>query len=210
MTEIIVVRHGETEWNVSELFRGQIDIGLSETGVKQAELLAEYLGSTTIEAVYSSPLQRALQTAGAIAKSHKISVNAEADLIDLNFGRWQGLTLEEVQKKYGELYATWMKYPEQVRMPDGEALEDARKRGVRFINKVIQRHSGTIVTVGHRVVNKVIICALLGLGDSHFWKIRQDTCGLSIFLYQNEQFILTRHNDISFLKPIARGPRPDF
>jgi len=210
MTEIILARHGETEWNVAEVFRGQIDIGLSTTGVKQAELLAEYLSTAAIEVVYSSPLQRALQTAGAIARLHKLEVNVAPDLIDLNFGRWQGLSQEEVKEKYRELYTLWINHPEQVRVPDGEALHDVRKRVGRFIDKIIPKHTGTVVIVSHRVVNKVIICALLGLDDSHFWKIRQDTCGISIFTLQNEQFILTRHNDTSFLKPLASPPLSDF
>jgi len=210
MTEIILVRHGETEWNVAEVFRGQIDIDLSEAGVKQAELLAGYLSTSTIEAIYSSPLKRALKTAEIIANPHKLKVNVEPDLIDLNFGRWQGLSHEAVKEKYGELYTTWITHPEQVKMPDGETLEDVRKRVIRVNNKVIKNHKGTIIIVGHRVVNKVMICALLGLDNSHFWKIRQDTCGISIFAYQNEQFILTRHNDTSFLRPVAKAPLPDF
>ncbi len=210
MIELILVRHGETEWNVAEVFRGQIDIDLSQTGVNQAGLLAGYLSTSTIEAIYSSPLKRALKTAAAIARPHNLKVCVEPDLIDLNFGRWQGLSHEEVKKKYGELYATWIAHPEQVQMPDGEALDDVRKRVTRFIAKVIKKHRGTVIIVGHRVVNKVMLCAALGLENSHFWKIRQDTCAISIFTYQNEQFILTRHNDISFLKPAARAPLPDF
>ena len=210
MTEIILARHGETEWNVAEVFRGQIDIDLSEAGVKQAELLAGYLSTSTIEAIYSSPLKRALKTAEIIANPHKLEVNVEPDLIDFNFGRWQGLSHEAVKEKYGELYTTWIAHPEQVRMPGGETLEDVRKRVIRVIDKVIKKHKGTIIIVGHRVVNKVMLCALLGLDNSHFWKIRQDTCGISILAYQNEQFILTRHNDTSFLRPVARAPLPDF
>jgi alpha-ribazole phosphatase len=210
MTELILVRHGETEWNVAEVFRGQADIDLSETGRKQAELLASYLSTVAIEAIYSSPLKRALQTAEAIAKLHGLKVSIESDLIDLNFGRWQGLPHQEVKEKYGDLYAKWINHPEKVRMPEGEALDDVRKRITRFRNKVIENRRGTIVVVGHRVVNKVMLCALLGLDNSHFWKIRQDTCGISIFTYQNEQFILTRHNDTSFLKPAAGAPRSDF
>lgn len=210
MTELIIIRHGETEWNVAEVFRGRIDIDLSETGVKQAELLAGYLSPSAIEAIYSSPLKRALKTAQIIAQPHKLKVNVEPDLIDFNFGRWQGLSHQEVKEKYGELYATWITHPEQVRMPDGETLTDVRKRVIRVIDKVIKKSTGTMVIVGHRVVNKIIICALLGLDNGHFWKIRQDTGGISIFSYQNEQLILTRHNDTSFLKPVARAPLSDF
>jgi alpha-ribazole phosphatase len=210
MTELILIRHGETEWNVVKVFRGQVDINLSETGIKQAELLASYLSTVAIEAIYSSPLKRAQKTAEAIAKPHRLKVNAEPDLIDLNFGKWQGLSHEEVKEKYGDLYARWINHPEQVRMPGGETLDDVSKRVTRFRNKVIENHRGTIVIVGHRVVNKVMLCALLELDNSHFWKIRQDTCGISILNYQNEQFILTRHNDTSFLKPAAGAPLKDF
>ena len=210
MTEIILARHGETEWNVAEVFRGQIDIDLNETGVKQAELLSGYLSTSAIAAVYSSPLKRALKTAEIIAQPHKLKVNVDPDLIDFNFGKWQGLSHQEVKEKYRDLYATWITHPEQVRMPDGEALEDVSKRVIRVRNKVIENHRGTVVIVGHRVVNKVMICTLLGLDNSHFWKIRQDTCGISIFSYLNEQFILTKHNDTSFLKPVAGTPLSDF
>ena len=210
MTEIILARHGETEWNVAEVFRGQIDIDLNETGVKQAELLSGYLSTSAIAAVYSSPLKRALKTAEIIAQPHKLKVNVDPDLIDFNFGKWQGLSHQEVKEKYRDLYATWITHPEQVRMPDGEALEDVSKRVIRVRNKVIENHRGTVVIVGHRVVNKVMICTLLGLDNSHFWKIRQETCGISIFSYLNEQFILTKHNDTSFLKPVAGTPLSDF
>jgi len=210
MTELILVRHGETEWNVAEVFRGQIDIGLSETGVKQAELLAGHLSTSSIEAVYSSPLKRALKTAEAIAKPHKLKVKVEPDLIDLNFGRWQGLSHEEVKENYGELYTTWVTHPEKARMPDGETLDDVRKRVTRLVNGIIENHGGAVVIVGHRVVNKVMLCALLGLDNSHFWKIRQDTCGISTFTCQSGQFILTKHNDTSFLKPVAGAPPGDF
>ncbi len=210
MAEFIIARHGETEWNVAEVFRGQVDIDLNETGVKQAELLAGYLSTSTIEAIYSSPLKRALKTAETIARPHQLKVTVEPDLVDLNFGKWQGLSHQEVKERYGELYAKWVTHPEQARMPGGETLEDVRKRAARVITQVLGSHSGTSLIVGHRVVNKVIICALLGLDNSHFWKIRQNVGGISIFAYQNEQFILTRHNDTSFLRPLAGVRQDDF
>ncbi|MGB2814698.1 MAG: histidine phosphatase family protein [Dehalococcoidales bacterium] len=210
MAEIILARHSETEWNVAEVFRGQIDIDLSETGVKQAKLLAEYLSTSAIEAVYSSPLKRARETAEIIARPHKLKVNADPDLIDFDFGQWQGLSHEEVKEKYEDLYTKWVTHPEQVSMPGGESLEDVARRVIRFRNRIIAGHHGIILIVGHRVVNKIMLCTMLGLDNSHFWKTRQDTCGISILTYQDEQFILTRHNDTSFLKPVVRAPLSDF
>jgi broad specificity phosphatase PhoE len=210
MTEIILVRHGKTEWNVAEIFRGRIDIELNETGIKQAELLAEYLSKIKIDAIYSSPLKRAFKTAEIIAGYHKRDVAIATGLIDFDFGKWQGLSHQEVKDKYEELYAAWTNHPDRVKMPDGESLDDVRKRATGVVGNIIERYKGTIVLVSHRVVNKVLICALLGLDNSHFWNIKQDTCGISTFTYENEQFILTKHNDTSYLEPIGKATLSDF
>ena len=210
MTEIILVRHGETEWNVAEVFRGRIDVELNEAGIRQAELLAEYLSDMKIDAVYSSPLKRALKTAEMIASYHKLDVEVAQGLIDFDFGEWQGLPHKEVKDKYKELYAQWVKNPHKVKMPAGESLDEVRERAVRVVNSVIAKYEGTVVLVSHRVVNKVSICALLGLDNSHFWNIRLDTCGITTFAYENEQFILTKHNDTSYLKSLQQAPLSDF
>jgi len=210
MMEILLARHGETEWNVSEIFRGRTDIDLNETGIRQAELLAEYLSNLKIDAIYSSPLKRALKTAETIAGYHKLNVDATSGLIDFNYGKWQGLSQQEVKDKYQELYEVWINRPHQVKMPDGESLDDVRKRAMDMVTRVIARHKGTVVLVSHRVVNKVLICALLGLDNSHFWNIKQDTCGITSFTYENKRFILTRHNDTSYLKPVHKTPLIDF
>lgn len=179
-------------------------------GIKQARLLAEYLSKVKIAAIYSSPLKRALKTAEIIADSHKLKVVIAPGLIDFNYGNWQGLSLQEVKDKHKELYLEWLNHPDRVKMPAGESLDDVRQRAMGVVTDVIARHRGTIVLVSHRVVNKVLICALLGLDNSHFWNIKQDTCGITIFTYEKERFVLTRHNDTSYLKPIPKAPLGDF
>ncbi len=137
MTEIILARHGETEWNVGEIFRGRIDIELNETGIKQAELLAEYLSDVEIDAIYSSPLKRALRTAEVIASHHKLEVEIAPGIIDLDFGQWQGLSLQEVTDKYSGLYAEWLSRPDRVKMPAGESLNDVRERAIGVVDEEI-------------------------------------------------------------------------
>jgi len=210
MAELILVRHGETEWNVGEIFRGRIDIDLNETGRKQAELLGEYLSESKIEAIYSGPLKRALNTAQAIARYHNLDIKITDGLNDCDFGQWQGLSLQDVKEKYKELYTEWVSHPERVRLPGGETLSQVRERAVKVVDKVIVKHKGTVVLVSHRVVNKVLICALLGLDDSHFWNIRLDTGGITTFTYENGRFVLARHNDTSFLKPLKKARLADF
>ncbi|MCD6507567.1 histidine phosphatase family protein [Candidatus Poribacteria bacterium] len=210
---IMLIRHGETAWNVREVFRGRIDVELNETGVKQAELLGEYLSHENILAVYSSPLKRALKTAEMIAKHHDIDVEITEGLMDLDFGEWQGLPHETVKEGYGELYRKWLESPHEVRMPNGEGLDDVRERGVRLVEELIDEYGSgesIIALVSHRVVNKVLICALLGLDNSHFWNIKMDTCGITTFEYEKGRFVLTRHNDTSFLKSLGRGKTSDF
>ena len=210
MTELILVRHGETEWNVEEVFRGRIDIELNETGLRQTELLAQYLSGLNIDAVYSSPLRRALNTAEVIARYHKLKVEIASGLTDFNYGKWQGLLHQEVKRRYKKLHLQWLENPHLIRMPDGESLDEVRERALTVVDEVVAKHEGTVVLVSHRVVNKVLTCALLGLDNSHFWNIRQDTCGMTTFAYENERFILTKHNDTSYLRPLPKAQPSDF
>jgi broad specificity phosphatase PhoE len=210
MTKIILVRHGETEWNRQEIFRGRIDIELNESGIRQAELLAEYLSEAKIEAIYSSPLRRALKTAEIMAGYHNLEVKIAPGLVDLDYGSWQGLAHQEVKDKYQELYHKWLKSPHRLKIPGGESLGDVRERAVALVNDITSQYEGTVALVSHRVVNKVLVCALLGLNNAHFWNIKQDTCGITTFIYENGEFILTEHNNTSYLKPVRKAPPSDF
>lgn len=209
MNRILLVRHGQTLWNIEEIFRGRADIELDGTGIRQAELLANYLKDREIGTVYSSPLRRARRTAEIVAAPHRVEVRPLPGLIDLDFGKWQGLSVKEVAHKYPELYATWLQHPEQVIMPGGEGLEDVRARAIEVVNRTIG-DTGTAVLVSHRVVIKVLICALLGLDNSRFWNIRIDTCGMTTFAYSDSRFVLVEHNNTAFLNPLYPAPRPDF
>ncbi len=210
MTEIILARHGETEWNVKEVFRGRTDVKLDETGTKQAESLSQYLRDSPIESIYSSPLWRALKTAEIIASNQRLEVTIAPGLIDFDYGDWQGLSRYEVKDKYKGLYSEWLKNPHRLRIPGGENLNEVRKRAMRVVREVIAGYSGTVVLVSHRVVNKVLICALLGLDNSHFWNIRQDVGAITIFNYEDQRFVLVEHNNTSYLPPVRQDRLTDF
>jgi len=210
MNKIILVRHGETEWNKEEIFRGHADIDLNETGLKQAQLLAKYLKNEKIGAIYSSPLKRAIKTAEAIAALHNLNVIPCQELIDFNYGSWEGLPQKTVESKYQVLYEKWLGRPHLVKMPGGESLKDVRKRALGLVERTTLSDGGTVALVSHRVVHKVIICALLGLSNSHFWNIKLDTCGITVFSYSKGLFVLEKHNDTSFLAPLGRSELNDF
>ncbi|MFH0941773.1 MAG: histidine phosphatase family protein [Chloroflexota bacterium] len=208
--KLILARHGETDGNVAEVFRGRLDIELNETGRKQARLMADSLAESKISAVFSSPLKRALETAQIVAARLGLKVSPAPELVDMDFGDWQGLSIKTVRDEYPELFARWLENPHHVKAPGGESLLDVRERTLSLVSRVTARGEGDTLMVSHRVVNKVLICALLGLDDSHFWNIKLDTCGLSVFEIENGRFVLTGHNDTSFLKSLRKAPLADF
>jgi phosphoserine phosphatase len=210
MITILLIRHGETAWNTEEIFRGRADVELNETGLRQAQLLAEYLKDKKIAAIYSSPLKRALQTAEKIASSQNLKVTTSPELNDFDFGKWQGLPLELVKRDFRVIFDEWQNNPHLVKIPGAENLEEVRKRALSLIDRIISRDQNTIVLVSHRVINKVLICALLGLDNSHFWNIVIDTCGITTFNYEINRFVLIRHNDTSFLNPLKANILIDF
>jgi broad specificity phosphatase PhoE len=210
MAKLILARHGETAWNVKQIFRGRADVNLDEVGNKQAELLGKYLSNWELEAIYSSPLKRALDTANIIARYQKVGVHVAEGLIDFDYGEWQSLPEQEAKRLYLTLHNEWHNNPHKVKMPGGESLEDVRRRAIEVVNDILSKYQGSIVLVSHRVVNKVLICSLLGLDNSHFWNINQDVGGITIFNYVDGRFVLTKHNDTSHLKELQKSVLDDF
>ncbi|MFH1650759.1 MAG: histidine phosphatase family protein [Chloroflexota bacterium] len=209
MPELILVRHAETTWNVGEVFRGRLDVALNDTGHRQADRLADYLAGEDISAIFASPLSRALETARPLAERCGLAVKIEPRLIDLDFGEWQGLDREEVMARFPEMYRLWQEHPESAVPPGGESLAAVRERSRALVTEVLAGPVKKVVFTTHRVVSKVLICALLGLENDHFWNIHQDTCGVTTFLY-DRSFVLLRHNDTAHLRALGPGRRADF
>jgi broad specificity phosphatase PhoE len=185
MIRIILIRHGQTAWNKGsgeERFRGHTDLPLDDTGQTQARKLASRLQGESIAALYTSPLLRARQTIMPLADEQSLPVRPHDGLLDINYGRFQGLTHSEAAAAYPEQYALWRAEPSRVRFPDGESLADVQVRLLALLEEMVARHPAqTIALVGHQIVNKVLACMLLGLDLDQIWRIQQDTCGFSIF-----------------------------
>jgi broad specificity phosphatase PhoE len=137
MTTIMLIRHGDTDWNAGEVFRGRADIELNKTGIKQADLLAKYIEKVQLVSIYSSPLKRALQTAEIIAAPHDIEVTTAPELIDFDYGAWQGLSRNTVKDTYKSLYQDWLDEPHLVKMPGGESLDDVSKKCASLVERII-------------------------------------------------------------------------
>lgn len=203
MTSIYLVRHGQTAWNREEIFRGRTDVPLDEAGVRQAELAAKYFEGMEIHRIYSSPLSRAWETAQKISQLHNLKVEHLGGIIDLSFGNWEGHSHEDIRINDKETYRLWREEPHRVRLPGGESLDDVRVRAMASLEEVIRNHSGkTLVLVSHRVVNKVLICGILGLDNSHFWQITQDTTAINLIQYKKGKYILSFMNETCHLRPL--------
>jgi len=207
MTCIILVRHGQTEWNREERFRGLADVPLNETGLAQAEATGRRIAAAWhVSAVYSSPLSRALKTAEAIAHHFNLPVQAHPLLADINYGEWQGLSPKEVKVKWPAILDTWYHSPGMAEIPGGESLNSVRARGLSTARELADIHPGqTLVLVGHTVINRAILLAVLGLGTHRFWHIGQDTCAINVFETLGHDFILKSLNDTCHLHALAHN-----
>ena len=208
MTHIILVRHGETEWNRVERFRGRADVPLNAAGLAQAEATGRRIAADVTlshtgppAAVYSSPLARAVKTAQAIAGHFSLTVQVHAGLADIDYGQWQGLTPDEARARWPEMVDAWYSAPHTARIPGGETLDALSARAMAAVNELAARHAGqSIVLVGHTVVNRVILLGVLGLPTSHFWRLRQDTCAVNVFEAEGGDFTLVTLNDTCHLR----------
>ncbi|HTP08006.1 MAG TPA: histidine phosphatase family protein [Anaerolineae bacterium] len=202
MTQIILVRHGQTEWNRVERFRGWADVPLNETGLAQAQATGHRIAAEWQPvAIYSSPLSRAMKTAEAIAQHFDLPVQPHQGLIDIQHGEWQGLTPDEVRTRWPELLEAWYTAPHTVRMPEGETLSEVRARGLAVVREVAERHPDeTVVLVGHTDINRAILLAVLGLNNTRFWHIRQDTCAINVVETCGDDFVVASLNETYHLR----------
>lgn len=202
MTRVILVRHGQTAWNRAERFRGHSDVPLNSTGLAQAHAAARRIVSTwRVDAVYTSPLRRALETAQAIAQRCGLKAEPRDGLIDLNFGAWQGMTYEEAATAYPDEYALWRSKPQRLRLPEGESVGRARRRSFAAMLELALAHpEGTIVLVSHQVICRLLALAALGLSTAHYWQIQQETTAINVFEYVDGGWATVTLNDTCHLR----------
>lgn len=212
MTSVYLIRHGQTAWNKEEIFRGRTNVPLDETGLKQADLAGEYFKRMEIHAIYSSPLARAWQTAEKIAEPRSMKVQPLEGVIDMSFGSWEGHPHQEIREMDPQTYRQWRDEPHLARLPGGETLDGVRLRAMAALEAVVQSNpNNTVIVVSHRVVNKVLICGILGIDNSHFWQIGQDTTAINLIQYRNGKYVLSLLNETCHLKRLKEEwARVDF
>ena len=199
MLHLILVRHGETEWNVQRRYQGQFNVPLSSVGRQQAERIAQRLASQKIDAIYASDLERAWETAAIIAAKHNLAVASEPRLRELKFGVLEGLTFDEAQIQYPEMITAWLKDFNQP--PQGaESVDLFNARIIALLDDLKQKHDEqTLLLVGHGGSLSEILRVVLGLSREKRWYLEMENASLSEVLIAEDYVSLKRLNDTGHL-----------
>ena len=182
-SRIILVRHGETDWNKEGRFQGQIDIPLNKKGKEQAGKASEYLKSVIFNKAFSSSMKRPYETAKIIlGETNNIKINKINNLIEISHGLWEGKLEEEIKMTWPKMLKDWQTKPELVKMPEGESIKEVSERSIKALEIICNsQNKGDIsLVVAHDAVNKTLICNILGLDYSNIWMIKQGNGGITV------------------------------
>ncbi|MBC8121801.1 MAG: histidine phosphatase family protein [Gemmatimonadaceae bacterium] len=181
---LLLVRHGETDWNREERFQGQIDVPLNAQGQLQAERVAEFLQQVPIERAFSSPLLRPKATALQILGYHpQVELQLVPDLQEICHGQWEGKFRAEVEALFPGMLDQWSKTPHQVQMPEGENLAQVWERSLATWRGIVEQTKAVSLVVAHDAINKAVISGTLGLGPEEFWRFRQGNGSVTVIDY---------------------------
>ncbi|MBN1261550.1 MAG: histidine phosphatase family protein [Anaerolineae bacterium] len=207
MTRFFLIRHGCTQASDEPWFRGRVDVQLDSIGKSQAEATALWItGQHTVDAVFSSPLVRARQTAEVIARVLRLPVQVHRGLIDINYGVWQGLRLCEVRSRWLKLLNMWNTRPHETCIPGGERLHEVRSRAVAALFEIGNCYpEGCVVLVSHAVVNRLILLEAKGWKNNRLWEITQGNCELNVLALRDEQLHLIVEHQLSHLDMLDFG-----
>ena len=183
-----LIRHGATENNLASppLLQGYgIDLGLTETGRQQAQATETLLAKTPLQAIYASPLKRAIETAQTIGRSHQLDVQIVRELIEVDVGSWEGRSWDEISRTDSERHANFLSDPATHGYRDGENLSQVVERAMPAIERLARENLGRqVAIVSHNVVNRVVIAHLLNIPLAHGRSIYQDNCGVNVIRYR--------------------------
>ena len=208
---LILVRHGETDWNKQRRVQGLTDLELNATGRKQAEALAEALKDENIDAIYASPLKRARDTANAIGRYHQVEVVTLDGLREMDAGEVDGLTYDEMRSRYGDFLEKWIQDCTAVRPPGGCTLHELQDQVWAAIQEIVERErqrtadpghepNGVVVVVAHFFPILSILCRALGLDLSQCRRMKLDLASMCTLEFNPTRTVLVSMNDTCHLR----------
>lgn len=199
--ELILVRHGETEWNKLGRCQGVSDVPLNSTGRRQAEDIGRALKEEALSAVYSSDLIRAFETAEEIAKYHSISVQVDNDFREMDQGDFEGLDFDHIRANHSDVLKEWREKPETLRIPGGESLLEVQERAWEaFIDLYKNYENKKIVVVSHNLTIITLLCKFAGKTLASFRDFIVQESSKSVVICNNESYYIDVLNDMTHLQ----------
>ena len=200
MTKLILIRHGQTEWNLKGRYQGQSDIALSEKGREQAKQLAAHFPVQSVDAFYASDLTRAMDTAAAVATSFDKEVQPIKELREIHFGKWEGLTYPEICAGWPDESKNFFSNPEHADIPDGETFTEVQNRGVQAVLKIVSLHpEQTVAITAHGGILRTILAEALHMPMQYMWTMRQDNTAVNIIHYDENYRMIELLNSTAHL-----------
>lgn len=209
MSKMIFVRHGESVWNEARRFQGNGDPELSARGRAQAARVAHRLATAgPLGALYTSPLRRAAATAQAIGEVLGLPARPEPDLREMGLGEWEGMTPAEIDARWENAYARWVRDPPAHLPVGGEGMESFSARVAAAVDRIRAAHAGAdVVIVSHGGAIGAYLCRVLGMGLSHLFRFKLENASLTEVVEDHIGLRLALLNDTSHLRDGA-APRP--
>ena len=204
-TRIILIRHGETAWNAERRLQGHIDIALNSEGARQAEALAAALAGERVDAIVSSDLSRARQTAEAVARLHGLSVKTDPALRERCYGGFEGLLYAEIEQRYPAEFAAWQARDIDSTMPDGERRAETFRqfyqRSIDGIAAWAGKHpGGTVAVVAHGGVLECAYRSAMGLSLETPRSFKVMNASINRFTVQSGKLVLDSWGEVGHLR----------
>lgn len=206
-TRLYFVRHGATKLSAENRFAGSIGVTLSDEGREQVKRLAERMCNTVLSAIYTSPLERTVQTAAILAEPHGLELKQRDGLREISHGHWEGLTRREVEERFPDEYAAWEQDPFAYAPEGGESGVAVLARALPVIREIVVAHKGQrVLVVSHKATLRLLISSVLGF-DGRGYRDRLDQSPACVNVLDFKDPVRARlmlYNDVSHY---AEAPR---
>lgn len=201
MLELTIVRHGQTEGNLKRVYQGWTDTRLNSEGVRQAERLAVRLKEKELDAIYSSPLERALMTALAVNKYHGLEIKTVDHIKEINFGEWENMSQQQLDELYPDYMKRWRGDYRNFTAPGGESLDMAYSRINSWLERFIKKNPrGKVLIVSHAGAIRAMVSGLVGRGVEGHWNYVINNCSITTINVYDGFPVLAALNDVSHLE----------
>ena len=195
---MLLIRHGETDWNKKLIFQGQSDTKLNEKGIKNAKKNAELLKDLNYDYIYSSDLKRAKDTARFIAREMGKEIIEAKEIREIHFGEWEGLDFKKTAKQYPAEFKAWQEDPYRNNPPGGERISEFTERVNLFFKNILKKHRAKkIIVVTHGGVIKSYLTEIMAVPKNRYWQFKIENNSITEIKFTGEAAVLAKLNFLS-------------